>query len=101
MIEMQYPTTAEEAFIATAAPETKRTRKLGQLKWCRCDEREGWLKEVTVPGMEDAADTASAKKALAAHLTALGTVLEGQRFRLIRDVEEVQPLVQVSRKVHF
>lgn len=101
MIEMQYPATPEEAFIATEATEPKRTRKLGQLKWCRCDDREGWMQDVAVPGMEDVTDVPSAKKALAEHLTALNEDVEGQRFRLIRDVEEVKPLVQVSRKVHF
>lgn len=82
-------------------PEAKRTRKLGQLKWCRCDERDGWMQDVAVPGMDDITDAIAAKKALADHLTALGEDVEGQKFRLIRDVEEVVPKVQVQRKVHF
>lgn len=82
-------------------PEAKRTRKLGQLKWCRCDERAGWMQDVDVPGMDEVTDVPSARKLLAEHLTALGEDVEGQKFRLIRDVEEVAPQVQVQRKVHF
>ncbi len=79
----------------------KRTRKLGQLKWCRCDEREDWMQDVAVLGMEEVTDAVTAKKLLAEHLTAQGDDVAGQRFRLIRDVEEVLPHVQVQRKVHF
>lgn len=76
---------------------TKRTRDLGELRWCRCDEREGWTQDVALPPMPD---TASAKKALAAYLDQPENAADmGARFRLVRVVEEVTPTVVVKRTV--
>jgi hypothetical protein len=84
----------------TETVEPKRTRKLGQLTWCRCDDRDGWLQAIPIPGMESVGDMPSAKKLLAEYLTKLGDDESvGQRFRLIRDIEEVVPKVEVHRKV--
>jgi hypothetical protein len=93
MTEVQIPATTEES---------KRTRKLGQLTWCRCDDRDGWLHVIDVPGMDAVGDVLSAKKLLSEYLdSVIENVEETQRFRLIRDVEEVTPKIKIQRKVTF
>jgi hypothetical protein len=92
MTEVQIPATTEES---------KRTRKLGQLTWCRCDDREGWMQTIDVHGMAEVSDVPSAKKLLAEYLNDVDDVDEQQRFRLIRDVEEVTPKIKIQRKVTF
>ena len=95
-------TTLEGHSATETITETKRTRRLGELRWCKHDDREGWLTDVDVPDMADCPDTTTAKRLLQDFLNQPGSEpAEGVRFRLVRVVEEVTPTVEVKRSIRL